>query len=55
MGMMSESDLEIPQLVVFLAMPIGSALFFGYYARWLIVFFRGRDPFATQGPTGSEL
>ena len=55
MGMMSESDLDIPQWVVFLAMPIGSALFCGYYARCLIAFFRGRDPFATQGPTGSEL
>jgi C4-dicarboxylate transporter DctQ subunit len=55
MGMMSESDLDIPQWVIFLAMPIGSALLFGYYVRSLFVFFRGEDPYAIHGPTGSEL
>jgi TRAP-type C4-dicarboxylate transport system permease small subunit len=55
MGMMSESDLDIPQWVIFMAMPIGAALLFGYYVRCLIVFFRGHDPFATHGPSGSEL
>ena len=55
MGMMSESDLDIPQWVIFMAMPLGAALLFGYYVRCLIVFFQGHDPFATHGPTGSEL
>lgn len=55
MGMMSESDLDIPQWVIFLAMPIGAALLFGYYARCLVTFLRGGDPFRSHGPTGSEL
>lgn len=55
MGMMSESDLDIPQWVIFLAMPLGAALLFGYYARCLAVFLRGRDPYATHPTTGSEL
>ncbi|MCW5656927.1 MAG: TRAP transporter small permease [Burkholderiaceae bacterium] len=55
MGMMSESDLDLPQWVVFLAMPIGAALYFGYYLRSLLTLLRGGDPFASSGPTGSEL
>jgi TRAP-type C4-dicarboxylate transport system permease small subunit len=55
MGMMSESDLDIPQWVIFLAMPLGAALLFGYYFRCLVVFLRGGDPFTSHGPTGSEL
>lgn len=55
MGMMSESNLDIPQWVVFLAMPLGALLLGGYYASSLVAVLRGRDPFATRGPTGSEL
>jgi TRAP-type C4-dicarboxylate transport system permease small subunit len=55
MGMMSESDLDIPQWIIFMAMPIGAALLFGYYARCLIVLLRGGDPFVSHGPTGAEL
>ncbi|MCZ2098374.1 MAG: TRAP transporter small permease [Anaerolineae bacterium] len=55
MGMMSESNLDIPQWVIFMAMPIGAALLFGYYVHCLIVFFNGRDPFARHEPSGSEL
>lgn len=46
MGMISESNLDIPQWIVFLAMPLGAALLFGYYGRCLAVFLRGSDPFA---------
>ncbi len=55
MGMMSESNLDIPQWVVFCAMPLGAALWFGYYVRCLVSWFRGEDPFASAGPTGSEI
>lgn len=55
MGMMSESNLDIPQWVVFCAMPLGAALWFGYYLRCLVSWIRGEDPFTSAGVTGSEL
>jgi len=55
MGMMSESNLDIPQWVVFCAMPLGAALWFGYYLRCLVSWFKGEDAFASAGVTGSEL
>lgn len=55
MGMMSESDLDIPQWVIFLAMPLGASLLFGYYVHCLLVFLRGGDPFTPHGITGSDL
>lgn len=55
LGMMSESTLDIPQWVVFLAMPIGAALFFGYYLRSLMVVWRGGNPFTSVGRTGAEI
>jgi TRAP-type C4-dicarboxylate transport system permease small subunit len=55
MGMMSESNLDIPQWVVFCAMPLGAALWFGYYLRCLVSWIRGEDPFASAGVTGSEV
>lgn len=55
MGMMSESNLDIPQWVVFCAMPLGAALWFGYYLRCLVSWFKGEDPFTSAGVTGSEL
>jgi TRAP-type C4-dicarboxylate transport system permease small subunit len=50
MGMMSESSLDLPQWVVFLAMPLGAALWFGYYAQALLHWLRGDDPFAPDAP-----
>jgi len=55
MGMVSESNLDIPQWIVFLAMPIGAALLGGYYLRCFVVLLRHGDPFVSAGPTGSEL
>jgi len=55
MGMMSESSLDIPQWVVFCVLPIGAALWFGYYLRCLFVWWRGGDPFHSAAPTGAEL
>jgi len=54
MGMVSESNLDIPQWIVFLAMPIGAALLFGYYLRCLVVVARGGDPFSTDEPTDPD-
>ncbi len=36
-------------------MPIGAALYFGYYLSSLVMLLRGGDPFTSSGPTGSEL
>lgn len=55
MGMVSESNLDIPQWIVFLAMPIGAALLGGYYARCFVVLLRRGDPFVSRGPTRPEL
>lgn len=55
MGMMSESNLDIPQWIVFCAMPLGAALWLGYYLGCLVSWFRGQDPFTSAGVTGSEL
>lgn len=55
MGMMSESTLDIPQWMVFMAMPIGSLVWLGYYLRCLWVWIRGSDPFASGGISGAEL
>lgn len=56
MGMMTESNLDLPMWILFLAMPIGALLLLGYYARCLVRALRGEDPYASaHGPTGSEL
>lgn len=55
MGMMSESSLDIPQWVVFCAMPLGAALWFGYYLRCLVVWWRRGDPFGQAATTESNL
>ena len=55
MGMMSESTLDIPLWVVFCALPLGSALWFGYYLRCLLIWWRKGEPFNSAGSTGSEL
>lgn len=54
MGMVSESNLDIPLWIIFLAMPLGAALLFGYYLRCLVVVARGGDPFSTTEPTDPE-
>ena len=56
MGMVTESNLDMPLWLVFLAMPLGAVLLCAYYLRALAQALRGKDPYATtHGPTGSEL
>ncbi len=56
MGMISESSLDIPVWVVFLAMPIGAAIYFAYYLGCLVRAIKGENPFpSNHGPTGAEL
>ncbi len=45
MGMLSESNLELPMWLVFMAMPIGALLFGVFYLRLLARAVRGQDPF----------
>ncbi|MHA6344279.1 TRAP transporter small permease [Roseivivax sp. CAU 1761] len=45
MGMLSESNLELPMWLVFMAMPIGAALLAIFYLRVLWRALKGRDPF----------
>ncbi|MDO5666256.1 MAG: TRAP transporter small permease [Alcaligenaceae bacterium] len=45
MGMMTESNLDLPMWLVFMAMPIGSALLFIYYLRCVYLVLRSKDPF----------
>ncbi len=53
MGMLSESSLEMPMWILFLAMPLGAALFGLYYLRLLVRCLKGRDPFALEDETGA--
>lgn len=46
MGMVSESNLDLPTWIVFLAMPIGAALYLLYYLGALRRALRGANPFA---------
>ena len=55
MGMMSESNLDIPQWIVFCAMPLGAALWLGYSLRCLVSWLRGQEPFASAGITTADL
>lgn len=55
MGMMSESNLDIPQWIVFMGLPLGASLWFGYYARCLLRWFRREEVFPGAGVTGAEL
>lgn len=45
MGMMTESNLDLPMWIVFLAMPIGSAFLFIYYLRCVLQVIKSKDPF----------
>lgn len=56
MGMMTESNLDLPVWLLFLAMPLGALLLLAYYVRCLARALRGEDPYASaHGPTGYEL
>lgn len=48
MGMRTESTLDLPMWVLFLAMPIGAVLLAGYYVGCLLRAWRGDDPFQQQ-------
>lgn len=54
-GMMTESNLDLPLWILFLAMPIGASLFFIYYLSCVVRTIKGQNPFAGNGVTGSEL
>ncbi|GGJ98522.1 TRAP transporter small permease [Pseudomonas matsuisoli] len=55
MGMMTESNLDLPLWVLFLVMPIGALLFLTYYLRCLVIALKGEDPFGNGEITGSKL
>ncbi|MCD0504719.1 TRAP transporter small permease [Bordetella petrii] len=48
MGMVSESSLELPMWLLFLAMPVGGVALFLYYACAAWYAWRWGDPFATE-------
>ena len=54
MGMLSESNLELPMWAVYMAMPIGAILYAIYYFGLLRSALSGRDPFSDDedGPAG---
>lgn len=47
-GMLSESNLELPMWIVFLAMPVGGTALFIYYAYALWYTIRWGDPFGSE-------
>ncbi len=53
-GMVSESTMELPMWLVFLAMPIGAIALFLYYALALRHALRWRDPFAVEATSASD-
>lgn len=55
MGMMTESNLDLPLWLLFLIMPLGALLFMTYYLRCLVLALKGRDPFGNGQITGSQL
>lgn len=55
MGMMTESNLDLPLWLLFLVMPIGALLFLAYYLRCLVIALKGNDPFGNGEITGSQL
>lgn len=54
MGMMTESNLDLPMWLVFLAMPIGSALLFIYYLRCVYLVIKSKDPFSIDADLVSK-
>lgn len=55
MGMVTESNLDLPLWLLFTIMPLGALLFLIYYIRCLVIALRGRDPFGNGEITGSQL
>ncbi|AHL77487.1 hypothetical protein CH92_21340 [Stutzerimonas stutzeri] len=55
MGMMTESNLDLPLWLLFLVMPLGALLFLAYYLRCLVIALKGGDPFGNGQITGSQL
>lgn len=55
MGMMTESNLDLPLWLLFLVMPLGALLFLSYYLRCLVIAVKGGDPFGSGGISGSQL
>jgi C4-dicarboxylate transporter, DctQ subunit len=55
MGMMTESNLDLPLWALFAVMPLGALLFLAYYLRCLVIALKGSDPFGTGQITGSQL
>lgn len=54
MGMMTESNLDLPMWLVFLAMPIGSAFLFIYYLRCVYLVIKSKDPFSIDADLVSK-
>lgn len=48
MGMMTESNLDLPMWVLFLAMPLGALLLTIYYLRCMYQVICGNNPFASE-------
>jgi TRAP-type C4-dicarboxylate transport system permease small subunit len=56
MGMMTESNLDLPVWLLFLIMPLGALLYLAYYLRCVMRAWRGEDPFTNPDkPEGSLL
>lgn len=55
MGMMTESNLDLPLWFLFLVMPLGALLFLTYYLRCLVTALKGGDPFGNGEINGSKL
>jgi len=53
MGMMTESNLDLPMWLLFMAMPIGALLMGGYYVGCLIRAYGGAEPFGAQPVPGA--
>lgn len=54
MGMMTESNLDLPMWLLFMAMPIGALLMGLYYVGAFLTTLRGRDPYAQADAGGGE-
>jgi len=51
--MMTESNLDLPMWLLFMAMPIGALLMGGYYVGCLIRAYGGGEPFGAQPVPGA--
>lgn len=56
MGMMTESNLDLPVWLLFLIMPLGALLYLAYYIGCVVRAWRGEDPFTNpEKAEGSPL